>query len=140
MSSIWCFDIVAWTVLLTLPSGSVPEFIAPDFHLRKLEDSPDASEVANFFSKAQMQGKQVWYITAPASLPITMMQDLTIPLDDADEGKPILTHNGEDYSAAYENSATSSSFRLLIPNKKGDEYSLRKYTQMSSRRIIQFHC
>lgn len=113
-------------------SGSIPEFVAPDFHLRKLEGSANASEIATFFSKAQMEGKQVWYITAPASLPVTVVQDLTIPIDQAQKGLPVLTHNGDDYRMAFDNPAASSSFRLLIPNKKGDEYSLRVYFPHSS--------
>ncbi|KAI3401110.1 hypothetical protein diail_256 [Diaporthe ilicicola] len=103
--------------------GSVPEFVAPDFHLRKLDGSIGASDVAGFFEKAKMEGKQVWYITAPASLPVTVVQDLTIPMDQAQKGLPVLTHNGDDYRLAFDDPSASSSFRLLIPNKKGQEYS-----------------
>lgn len=126
--------------LLTLPSGTVPEVIAPDFHLRKLEGTSDASEIANFFSKAQLEGRQVWYITAPASLPVTVVQDLTIPMDEAKKGMPILAYNGEDYRMAFDNPATSSALRLLIPNKKGDEYSLRKHTHFQYQAIMKFRC
>ena len=107
-------------------SGSVPEFVAPDFHLRKLDGSIGASDVAAFFEKSKMEGKQIWYITAPASLPVTVVQDLTIPLDAAQKGLPVLTHNGDDYRLAFDDPAAASSFRLLIPNKKGHEYSERK--------------
>ncbi|KAL1873927.1 hypothetical protein Daus18300_003799 [Diaporthe australafricana] len=103
--------------------GSVPEFVAPDFHLRKLDGSINASDVAGFFENAQMEGKQVWYITAPASLPVTVVQDLTIPMDQAQKGLPVLTHNGDDYRLAFDDPSASSSFRLLIPHKKGQEYS-----------------
>ncbi|KKY30948.1 putative dna-directed rna polymerase i subunit [Diaporthe ampelina] len=103
--------------------GSVPEFVAPDFHLRKLDGSIGASDVAGFFEKAKMEGKQVWYITAPASLPVTVVQDLTIQMDSVQKDLPVLTHNGDDYSLAFEDPSASSSFRLLIPNKKGQEYS-----------------
>lgn len=113
-------------MLTNTPSGSVPEFVAPDFHLRKLDGSIGASDVAGFFEKAQMEGKQIWYITAPASLPVTVVQDLTIPLDSAQKGLPVLTHNGDDYRLAFDDPAAASSFRLLIPNKKGHEYSERK--------------
>lgn len=100
--------------------------MAPDFHLRKLDGSIDASDVAGFFERAKTEGKQIWYITAPASLPVTIVQDLTIPLDSAQQGLPVLTHNGDDYRLAFDDPAASSSFRLLIPNKKGHEYSERK--------------
>lgn len=113
-------------MLTNTPSGSVPEFVAPDFHLRKLDGSIGASDVAGFFEKAQMEDKQIWYITAPASLPVTVVQDLTIPLDSAQKGLPVLTHNGDDYRLAFDDPAAASSFRLLIPNKKGHEYSERK--------------
>ncbi|KAF3763661.1 hypothetical protein M406DRAFT_223179, partial [Cryphonectria parasitica EP155] len=73
---------------------------------------------------AQTEGKQVWYITAPASLPVTVVQDLTIPMDKAQSGLPVLSHNGDDYRMAFDNPDASSSFRLLIPNKQGEEYSL----------------
>lgn len=112
-------------------SGDVPEFIAPDFHLRKLDGGINANDVANFFSKAQLDGKQVWYITAPASLPVTIVQDLTIPMEQAQKGMPVLSHNGDDYRMAFDNPAASSSFRLLIPNKKGDEYSMRELSTPS---------
>lgn len=114
-------------------SGDVPEFVAPDFHLRKLDTNVDPSDVANFFSKAQLEGKQVWYITAPASLPVTVVQDLTIPMDQAQKGLPVLTHNGDAYRMAFDNPAASSSFRLLIPNKKGEEYSLREQPYHTAR-------
>lgn len=82
--------------------------------------------MANFFSKAQLEGKQVWYITAPASLPVTVVQDLSIPMDKAQQGLPVLNHNGDDYRLTFENPSASSSFRLLIPSKKGNDYTLRK--------------
>lgn len=107
-------------------SGDVPEFVAPDFHLRKLEGDSSAADVAKFFSKAQLEGKQVWYITAPASLPVTVVQDLSIPVNSAEEGRPVLSHNGEDYRMIFDDPSASSTYRLLIPNKKGNEYSLRK--------------
>lgn len=74
-----------------------------------------------------MEGKQVWYITAPASLPVTVMQDLTIPMDEAEKGTPILTHKGEDYRMAFDKPVAATSYRLFVPGKKGDEYSLREH-------------
>lgn len=94
--------------------------------MRKLEGDSSAADVAKFFSKAQLEGKQVWYITAPASLPVTVVQDLSIPVDKAENGQPVLSHNGEDYRMVFDDPSASSTYRLLIPNKKGNEYSLRK--------------
>jgi len=108
--------------MAALPPGC--KFSLPAW--RKLDGSIGASDVAAFFEKSKMEGKQIWYITAPASLPVTVVQDLTIPLDAAQKGLPVLTHNGDDYRLAFDDPAAASSFRLLIPNKKGHEYSERK--------------
>lgn len=110
--------------------------MAPDFHLRKLDGNIDATDVAGFFEKAKMDGKQVWYITAPASLPVTVVQDLTIPMDEAQKGMPVLSHDGDDYRLAFDNPAASSSFRLLIPNKNGDEYSIRKQLMLPGQPVV----
>lgn len=76
-----------------------------------------------------MEGKQVWYITAPASLPVTVVQDLSISVEQAEACRPVLSHNGEDYRMVFDDPSASSAYRVLIPNKKGNEYSLRKYSR-----------
>lgn len=47
-------------------------------------------------------------------------------MDKAQQGLPVLSHDGDDYHMAFDNPTASSSFRLLIPNKKGNDYTLRK--------------
>lgn len=108
------------------PSAPVAEIIANDFHLRKAQENVDASDVAQVFSQAQMQGKQVWYFTAPASIPIEVVEKLEIPLERAQKGLSILSHNGDDYGVAFEDASTTRSIKLLIPNKAGDKYGMRE--------------
>ncbi|KAK5625222.1 hypothetical protein RRF57_000938 [Xylaria bambusicola] len=68
-----------------------------DFMLRKASSGNPGKEVADFFSNANLEGKQVWYFTAPASLPITVLKDMEIDLSKATKGEALLIHNGDNY-------------------------------------------
>lgn len=101
--------------------------MSKDFHLCKGDDSMDAQEVTRIFKDAQTQGKQIWYFTAPASVPIEVIQKQAIPLDKMQSGKPFLTHNGYDYTGAFEDPSTVRTIKLLIPAKTANEYELCKF-------------
>lgn len=97
-----------------------------DFMLRKASSDNPGKEVADFFSTANLEGKQVWYFTAPASLPITVLKDMEIDLSKATNGGTLLTHNGDNYGLDLESYATNTQIQLLIPSSGGDKYSSRK--------------
>jgi len=100
--------------------------VSNEFHLRKADDGTNAADVAKFFTEAQKEGKQIWYFTAPASIPIEVVEKLEIPLERAQKGQSILSHNGDDYGVAFEDAATSRAIKLLIPSKAGDQYHMCK--------------
>ncbi len=110
--------------------------ISPDFHLRRADQELDASDVTKLFTQARLEGKQLWYFTAPASVPITVVEKMEIPMDRAKQGLPIVSHNGQDYGINFEDSMTSKTIKLLIPNKAGDKYAMREspimFQQMKS--------
>ncbi|KAI1098091.1 DNA-directed RNA polymerase I subunit RPA34.5-domain-containing protein [Jackrogersella minutella] len=94
-----------------------------NFVLRKASSDNPAKEVTEFFSKANLEGKQVWYFTAPASLPITVLKDIEIDLSKATTGEALLNHKGDDYGLDLESRATSTQIQLLIPSRGGDKYA-----------------
>ncbi|KAI1346345.1 DNA-directed RNA polymerase I subunit RPA34.5-domain-containing protein [Xylaria sp. FL0043] len=94
-----------------------------DFMLRKASSDNPGKEVADFFSNANLEGKQVWYFTAPASLPITVLKDMEIDPSKATRGEPLLTHNGDNYILDLESRATNTQIQLLIPSRGGDKYA-----------------
>jgi hypothetical protein len=94
--------------------------------LRKVSSSNPGKEVADFFSNVNLEGKQVWYFTAPASLPITVLKDMEIDLAKATKGGPLLTHKGDDYGLDLESYATNTQIQLLIPSRGGDKYTACK--------------
>jgi hypothetical protein len=65
----------------------------------------------------------VWYFTAPASLPITVLKDMEIDLSKATRGESLLTHKGDNYGLDLESYATSTQIQLLIPSQGGDKYA-----------------
>ncbi|KAI0598379.1 DNA-directed RNA polymerase I subunit RPA34.5-domain-containing protein [Biscogniauxia sp. FL1348] len=94
-----------------------------DFMLRKASSDNPGKEVAEFFNNANLEGKQLWYFTAPASLPITVLKDMEIDLAKVTSGGPLLKHEGDDYGLDLEPYATSTQIQLLIPSHGGDKYT-----------------
>ncbi|OHF04473.1 hypothetical protein CORC01_00325 [Colletotrichum orchidophilum] len=99
---------------------NVPGFVGKDFVLRQAQGDEDGKDMTDFFTKAKLDGKQLWYFTAPASIPINVVEKLQIPLDKAHKGEAIFKHNSEDYTVGFDVGATA--VELLIPNKKGNRY------------------
>ncbi|KAI5922950.1 DNA-directed RNA polymerase I subunit RPA34.5-domain-containing protein [Camillea tinctor] len=94
-----------------------------DFMIRKASSENPGKEVADFFSNANLEGKQLWYFTAPASLPITVLKDMEIDLAKVTSGGSLLKHDGDDYGLDLEPYATSTQIQLLIPSHGGDKYT-----------------
>ncbi|ORY58886.1 DNA-directed RNA polymerase I subunit RPA34.5-domain-containing protein [Pseudomassariella vexata] len=94
-----------------------------EFMIRKASSDNPGKEVADFFSKANLEGKQVWYFTAPASLPITVLRDMEIDMAKAAAGGTIIKHQGDSYGLDLEPYATNNQVQILMANKKGDKWS-----------------
>ncbi|GAP92751.1 putative RNA polymerase subunit [Rosellinia necatrix] len=112
-----------------------------DFTLRKASSDNPGKEVAEFLSNANLEGKQVWYFTAPASLPITVLKDMEIDLSKATQGESLVTHKGDNYGLDLEPYATSTQIRLLIPSHGGDKYTSLNHSIDSTvhlRRMAKF--
>ncbi|KJZ71704.1 hypothetical protein HIM_08901 [Hirsutella minnesotensis 3608] len=111
---------------------AVPNSISPDFVLRKGGSSSNAADVARICSQANLQGKQFWYFTVPSGVPISVIQNLEIPMDPAQRGDRAFSHGGEDYGVSFDNTAPKSSIQILIPSADGSQY------QTAPRQIDQF--
>ncbi|CAK7201899.1 hypothetical protein SEUCBS139899_004614 [Sporothrix eucalyptigena] len=122
-------------------ANSASQFATQGFQLRRADESNDASDVARIFHQAKLEGKQLWYFTAPASVPITVVEQMAIPVAKAEQGKAILSHEGEDYGMSFDDSLTSRTIKVLIPNKAGDKYSTLDRTidkTMHLKRVTRF--
>jgi hypothetical protein len=111
---------------------AIPEFVGSGFVLRKVENNSDGEDIAQFFSQAKMEGKQVWYFTAPASIPISVVEKLEIPIDTSRGAEAIFSHDGDNYGIALDEAASSSMIQLLIPKESGSRYETGIYPFPSS--------
>lgn len=105
---------------------AVPDFIAPDFVLRKSDGGSNGQDVARICNQANMQGKQVWYFTVPANVPISVVQNMEIPMNQSQRGDSIFSHNGEDYGISLDSMTPKSSIQILIPSPDGTRYQSGK--------------
>ncbi|KAF9873523.1 hypothetical protein CkaCkLH20_08982 [Colletotrichum karsti] len=102
---------------------NVPGFVGKNFQLRQAQGDEDGKDMADFFAKAKLEGKQLWYFTAPASVPINVIEKTEINMDKVKKGQPVLKYNSEDYTVSFDNDVdVSKSYQLLIPDKKGTRY------------------
>ncbi|KAK7422027.1 hypothetical protein QQZ08_009676 [Neonectria magnoliae] len=122
---------------------AIPNFIAPDFVLRKSDDGANGKDVAEICNKANLEGKQVWYFTVPSNVPISVVQNLEIPMDNSQRGDALFSHDGEDYGISFESIAPKGNIQILIPSKDGSQYrsasrqvnqvmQIKKTTQLAS--------
>ncbi|KAJ0162634.1 hypothetical protein CTA2_4246 [Colletotrichum tanaceti] len=92
---------------------SVPGFVGKDFVLRQAQGDEDGKDMSDFFAKAKLDGKQLWYFTAPAAIPINVVEKLQIPMDKAQNGDAIFQHNSEDYTVGFDVGSTAKIDKVL---------------------------
>lgn len=104
--------------------GAVEEFVREGFQLRKASENTQANEVLEMFKKAKREGKQIWYFTTPASVPISVIEKMEFPMKNAQTGDSIVSHDGVDYGVDLGASGKPSTFQILVPAKKGASYGI----------------
>ncbi|KAL8789075.1 MAG: hypothetical protein Q9213_001338 [Squamulea squamosa] len=72
------------------------------------------------FGKEALQGKQIWYITAPAGVPINSIKEVPIPK--VAEGDSIISYKGDDYGLITEAHTNERRRLLLVPSLEGNDY------------------
>ncbi|KAG5928782.1 hypothetical protein E4U42_008037 [Claviceps africana] len=101
---------------------ALPNFIARDFVLRKSDDGAKGQDVARICSEANLAGKQVWYFTVPANVPISVVQNMEIPMNQSNRDDRVFSHDGEDYGISFDSMVPKSSIQILIPSADGAQY------------------
>ena len=79
------------------------------------EKDRTGSKAAKIFDN--LQGKQVWHITAPAGVSLKELQ--TIAMDKAMKGDSILSQKGTDYGFSSTEKSEDGPRELLVPGKNG---------------------
>ena len=101
---------------------SAPNVISSDFVLHKTDGGSQAADVARICSEASTQGKQFWYFTVPANVPISVVHNLEIPIDQGQKSQSVFSHAGENYGISFDSMTPKSSIQILIPSSNGSQY------------------
>ncbi|KAL1892423.1 hypothetical protein Cpir12675_004537 [Ceratocystis pirilliformis] len=103
-------------------ASAPPDTLNSDFMLRKAVGNADGGKLARLFSQATSSGKQLWYFTAPADVPITLVESMEIPLDQAMAGgEASFKHQGEDFAVEVDQVASNRNMALMIPSGPSDD-------------------
>ncbi|OAQ96822.1 hypothetical protein LLEC1_05627 [Akanthomyces lecanii] len=119
---------------------ALPQLLPPDFELRKSDRQSNGQDVARICSEANLEGKQLWYFTLPANVPVSVVENLEFPMDASQRGGRILSHNGEDYGISFDSTPPVKSIQILIPSADGSTYQPSRHSVdevMQIRRITQ---
>jgi hypothetical protein len=69
---------------------------------------------AQMFKKSSLEGKQIWYFTAPASLPISSIGQVS--LRDARTSKAIVSHKGNEYGFIQDSAEDKTYTKIMVPH------------------------
>lgn len=79
-----------------------------------------SSKIRDLFSEESLRGKQIWHITAPASVPITSIKE--VPIQTVTTGDSILSYKDSEYGFIQGSSKDADGKILLVPSAKNDVY------------------
>jgi len=78
--------------------------------------------VSQLFKKSRLQGKQIWYITAPSSIPISTIQNLS--LEKVRSHSKAFISEDKDYAFFEDASQDKSRMKLVLPKASAEGYQL----------------
>ncbi|TAQ89876.1 hypothetical protein B7494_g1811 [Chlorociboria aeruginascens] len=97
------------------------KFIPPaGFEQASIDETPAASHL---FNELGLEGKQIWYITAPASISMTSIEQMS--LQSAKEGKKAYSRNGKDYELVQDDAGDKTYTKIMVPAQSNDGYQTR---------------
>lgn len=82
----------------------------------------DSRKSSHLFDDSKLEGKQIWYITAPATVSIDTIKDMS--LRGAKSGNVVLSHNGVEYGFVEDTAENKTYTKLMLPNKAKDGYRI----------------
>ena len=82
-----------------------------------------SSKISEIFTASNLTGKQIWHITAPVSVPIESVKEVSP--QNLQNGAPVLSHKGSEYGLALDsNIEHANNHALLVPHTQKNEYRI----------------
>ena len=88
----------------------------PPMGFKEIAEVSSSTEIDDLFRLSNLSGKQVWYITAPADVPVSIDK---VDLNNITEAKPLISHEGQEYTLVNESSSSHSITSIMLPDKEG---------------------
>ena len=109
----------------SVPQQPAPTYKPPaGFEPTSISFHP-ASKLSEILAPSNLQGKQIWHITVPESVPISLVKEVST--QDIGNGAPIVQHHGAKYGLVPESGVEQSSSRaLLLPSTQTNSYQSSK--------------
>ena len=89
------------------------------FTAASVDDSRKSSQL---FGDSNLESKQIWYITAPASVSIDTIKDMS--LRGVRSGKVVLSQKGNEYRFVEDTAENKTYTKLMLPNKAKNGYRI----------------
>ena len=103
--------------LQTVPFRPPPPFEPPSDFKAVSGHPASSSNILKLFDKSSLLGKQIWHITAPASVPITSIKE--VALEKITRREVILNHKGLNYTLFPSENEEQGITKLLVPGASG---------------------
>ena len=98
-----------------------PSYKPPDGFVPTTISLHPASTLSEILAPSNLQGKQIWHITVPESVPISSIKDVSS--HSIENGTSILEHHGAKYGLVPESDIDQRSNRaLLLPSTQTNDY------------------
>lgn len=95
-----------------------------------------ASKLSEVLAPSNLEGKQIWHITALESVPISLVKEVLI--QNIGNGASVLEYDGANYGLVPELEAEQASSRaLLLPSTQGNSYRPAKNTIIKTLNLQQ---
>ena len=104
----------------------------------EVQSSSASSKLASLCSSQTLAGKQIWYITAPASIPLDKINEMNP--ETVANGKAVLSYKDTDYGFTLGENDAQFRERLLIPNSKDNTYHSANSGISRSMHLRQLVC
>ncbi|KAI1002848.1 hypothetical protein K3495_g5356 [Podosphaera aphanis] len=109
------------------PRKSVTQAAPPETSFKpppgfQLEDSKSTSDETQLFSKSNLEGKQIWYFTAPVSLSVSSLPEISMAA--ILSGSPVVKHDNDEYGFLSEPTDCRNLAQVLIPKANRPKYGI----------------
>ncbi|CAF9924659.1 hypothetical protein IMSHALPRED_006250 [Imshaugia aleurites] len=105
----------------SVPRQPTPTYEPPDgFESTSISLHP-ASKISEILAPSNLHGKQIWHITAPETIPISLVKEVST--QNIGNGASVLEYHGAKYGLVPESEAEQASSRaLLLPSAQRNHY------------------